>query len=294
MVPDAVATTRAQPLSTTSRIDWLAIVRRVLAHGFLILGGIWMVIPFMWMVSTSLTTENLVFHWPPIWIPPRIMWSNYSDLFAAFPVARFLWNSTFVSVTVTLGQLVICALSAFAFARLRFWGRDKIFAIYLATLMIPFHVRLVPIFLVMKFLGWLDTYWVLIIPGLFSVYGTFLFRQFFLSIPQELEDAARIDGCNSLGVLRHVIVPLSGPAIATLGLFTFLATWNDFLWPLIMTSSLNMRTLPVGLAMFQNEYFTNWTLLMAGSVISLLPTTVLFLLTQRYFVQGITISGLKG
>lgn len=253
-----------------------------------------MAVPFIWMVSTSLTTEDLVFHWPPYWIPPRIVWTNYSDLFTALPVGRFIFNSMFVSITTTVGQLAICALSAFAFARLRFWGRDKIFAMYLATLMIPFHVRLIPIFLVMKFLGWLDTYYVLIIPGLFSVYGTFLFRQFFLNIPQELEDAARIDGCSSLGVLRYVILPLSGPVIATLGLFTFLATWNDFLWPLVMTSSLDMRVLQVGLAMLQGEYYTHWTLLMAGSVISLLPTTILFLLTQRYFVQGIAITGMKG
>lgn len=294
MASDTVVRRHTRSVGTSSSVHPLEIARHVISHVFLTLGALWMAVPFIWMVSTSLTTEDLVFHWPPYWIPPRIVWTNYSDLFTALPVGRFIFNSMFVSITTTVGQLAICALSAFAFARLRFWGRDKIFAMYLATLMIPFHVRLIPIFLVMKFLGWLDTYYVLIIPGLFSVYGTFLFRQFFLNIPQELEDAARIDGCSSLGVLRYVILPLSGPVIATLGLFTFLATWNDFLWPLVMTSSLDMRVLQVGLAMLQGEYYTHWTLLMAGSVISLLPTTILFLLTQRYFVQGIAITGMKG
>lgn len=293
MATEAATTGRFQRAVASKGLHPWSSVATIAGHALLIFGGLWMAVPFLWTLSTSLTTEDLVFHWPPIWIPPVLHWDNYARLFNAFPVGRFLVNSFIVATTVTVGQLVVCALSAFAFARLEFWGRDKIFAIYLATLMIPFHIRLVPIFLIMKFLGWLDTYQVLIVPSLFSVYGTFLFRQFFLNIPRELEDAARIDGCHSLGVLTHVILPLSGPVIATLGLFTFLAEWNDFLWPLVMTSSLNMRTLQVGLAMLQSEYTSHWTLLMAGSVISLIPTTVLFLLTQRYFVQGITITGMK-
>ena len=293
MASKALAHARAGTIVGVRRGRWGAVGVRLVAQACLLFGAAWMALPFLWMLSSSVKTDDVIFRWPPLWIPTTIVWSNYAEVFHLLPMTRFILNSSIVAVSVTLGQLVFCSLSAFAFARLQFWGRDTIFAIYLATLMIPFHIRLVPVFLVMKVLGWLDTYQVLIVPGLFSVYGTFLFRQFFLTIPQELEDAARIDGCTSLGVLRHVILPLSGPVLATLGLFTFLAEWNDFLWPLVMTSSLNMRTVQVGLALLQNEDFTRWTVLMAGSVISLVPTTVLFLLTQRYFVRGITITGMK-
>ena len=282
--------------SVTARggVRWGRLVGRLLAHAVLSVGAVFMVIPFVWMISTSLKTEDQVFVMPPVWLPTSPVFSNYARLFDTVPFGRYLFNSAFVSITVMAGELITSAISAFAFARLQFWGRDKIFAMYLATLMIPFHVRLIPIFLVMKFLGWLDTYWVLTVPHIFTVYGVFLFRQFFLTIPQELEDAARIDGCGHLRVLFNIILPLSGPVVATLAVFSFLAQWNDFLWPLIMTSSQSMRVLSVGLAQLQNEYFTLWTLLMAGAVISLLPTLILFLFCQKYFVQGITISGMKG
>jgi multiple sugar transport system permease protein len=265
-----------------------------LAHAVLIVGALLMVVPFLWMISTSLKTEDQVFVLPPLWFPSNPVFGNYARLFTEIPFGRYLFNSGFVSIAVMAGELITSAISAFAFARLTFWGRDKIFAMYLATLMIPFHVRLIPIFLVMKFLGWLDTYYVLIVPQIFTVYGVFLFRQFFLNIPQELEDAARIDGCGHLRVLFNVILPLSGPVIATLAVFSFLNTWNDFLWPLVMTTSKDMRVLSVGLAQLQNEYFTLWTLLMSGAVLATLPTLIVFLVAQKYFVQGITISGMKG
>jgi multiple sugar transport system permease protein len=267
---------------------------RALAHAILTAGALLMVVPFLWMISTSLKTEDQVFVLPPLWFPSNPVFGNYARLFRDIPFGRYLFNSGFISLSVMAGELITSAISAFAFARLTFWGRDKIFAMYLATLMIPFHVRLIPIFLVMKFLGWLDTYYVLIVPQIFTVYGVFLFRQFFLNIPQELEDAARIDGCGHLRVLFNVILPLSGPVIATLAVFSFLNTWNDFLWPLVMTSSKDMRVLSVGLAQLQNEYFTLWTLLMSGAVLATLPTLIVFLLAQKYFVQGITISGMKG
>jgi multiple sugar transport system permease protein len=270
------------------------ILVRILSHGVLTFGAILMVVPFLWMISTSLKTEDQVFVMPPLWFPTNPVFGNYVRLFTEIPFGRYLFNSAFVSIVVMLGELATSAISAFAFARLEFKGRDKIFAMYLATLMIPFHVRLIPIFLVMKFLGWLDTYYVLIVPQVFTVYGVFLFRQFFLNIPQELEDAARIDGCGHVRVLVNIILPLSGPVVATLAVFSFLNTWNDFLWPLIMTSSKDMRVLSVGLAQLQNEYFTLWTLLMSGAVLATLPTLIVFLLAQKYFVQGITISGMKG
>lgn len=276
------------------RVRWGRLVAHVLAHAALAAGALVMVIPFLWMVSTSLKTEDQVFVLPPLWFPSRPVFGNYVRLFTEIPFGRYIVNSSFVSISVMIGELATSAISAFAFARLQFWGRDKIFAMYLATLMIPFHVRLIPIFLVMKFLGWLDTYYVLIVPQIFTVYGVFLFRQFFMNIPQELEDAARIDGCGNVRVLVNIILPLSGPVIATLAVFSFLNSWNDFLWPLVMTTSSSMRVIGVGLAQLQNEYFTLWTLLMAGSVLALLPTLVVFLIAQKYFVQGIAISGLKG
>jgi multiple sugar transport system permease protein len=284
----------ARPAATPRRIPIGRILAGAFAHAALLLGAAFMVVPFVWMVTTSLKTEDQVFVLPPVWFPSNPVFSNYARLFETVPFGRYLFNSAFVSVAVMAGELMTSAISAFAFARLQFWGRDKIFAVYLATLMIPFHVRLIPIFLVMKFLGWLDTYYVLIVPHVFTVYGVFLFRQFFLTIPQELEDAARIDGCGHLRVLWNIILPLSGPVVATLAVFSFLNTWNDFLWPLVMTTSQNMRVLSVGLAQLQNEYFTLWTLLMSGAVLSLLPTLLVFLVAQKYFVQGITISGLKG
>src|SRR5262245_59809784 len=292
MASSALARRRAAAPARSVR--WGRHLTAGLSHAVLIVGAALMVIPFLWMISTSLKTEDQVFVLPPLWFPSQPVFDNYSRLFAEIPFARYLVNSGFVSIAVMIGELVTSAISAFAFARLQFWGRDKIFAMYLATLMIPFHVRLIPIFLVMKFLGWLDTYYVLIVPQIFTIYGVFLFRQFFLNIPQELEDAARIDGCGHLRVLLNIILPLSGPVIATLGVCSFLNTWNDFLWPLVMTTSKDMRVLSVGLAQLQNEYFTLWTLLMSGAVLATLPTLIVFLLAQKYFVQGITISGMKG
>lgn len=284
----------AETWKTRRRTRWRHIAIHTVAHIVLILGACFMVVPFLWMISTALKTEDQVFVMPPLWLPTQPVFDNFLQLFAMIPFGRYLFNSAFVAISVMLGELALCSISAFAFARLQFPLRDQIFSLYLATLMIPFHVRLIPIFLIMRILGWLDTYWVLILPNIFSVYGTFLLRQFFLTIPQDLEDAARIDGCNSLRVLWNVILPLSGPALATLAVFSFLNSWNDFLWPLVMTSSTHMRVISIGLAQLQNENFTRWTLLMAGAVLALLPTLVVFIVAQRYFVQGVAISGLKG
>lgn len=295
MATETVSTAASQSVrGVTSRASLTRLIGRGLAHALLIGGAIFMILPFLWMLSTSIKTEDQVLVLPPLWFPSNPVFGNYARLFTEIPFGRYLFNSLFVSIAITVGELATAAISAFAFARLKFWGRDKIFSLYLATLMIPFHVRLIPIFLIMKTLNWLDTYYVLIIPHIFTVYGTFLLRQFFLTIPNELEDAARIDGAGHLRVLTSIILPLSGPALATLGVFSFLNAWNDFLWPLVMTSSNSMRVLPVGLAQLQNEYFTLWTLLMAGSVVSLVPTLLLFLFAQKYFVQGITLSGIKG
>ena len=251
-------------------------------------------VPFFWMVSTSLKDNSQVFLIPPQWIPDPIKWSNYLEMMQVMPFARYLFNSAFVSVTVTVLELVTSSLAAYSFARLRFPGRDRLFLLYLATLMIPGQVTLIPNFIIIRVLGWVDTYSALIIPAAFSAFGTFLLRQFFRTIPFDLEDAAKIDGASYFGIYWHVIIPLSGPALSTLAIFTFMAQWNSFLWPLIVTNAIDMRTLTVGLRMFQGLYLTRWPLLMAGTVFSLIPILVIYVVGQKYFVRGITLTGMGG
>lgn len=256
----------------------------ILAYIALSVGAIFMAVPFVWMISTAFKTPSQVFVFPPKWIPSPITTDNFKQLFSLLPFERYYFNSVFVTVTVTFGNLLLAILSAYAFSWLDFPGKNKIFMLYLATMMIPFHVRLVPMFLIMRTLKWLDTYYVLIIPELFSVYSTFLLRQFFLGIHRDLIDAATIDGCNSWTILWRIIVPLSTPAIGALGIFTFLDQWNSFMWPLIMTSSNNMRVISVGLAFLQDQYYTDYTILMAGATLALIPVIIVFLSFQKYFV----------
>ncbi|MFH1902691.1 MAG: carbohydrate ABC transporter permease [Candidatus Omnitrophota bacterium] len=258
------------------------------------LGAITMLVPFFWMLSTSLKEAGAVFTFPPQWIPKPILWRNYADAWNAVPFGRFYLNSIFISISQTFGVLLTSSLAAYAFARLEFPGRDKLFFLYLATMMLPGAVTMIPVFILLKMVGWIDTYKALIIPGLFTAYGTFLLRQFFMSIPGDLEDAARIDGCSKMGIYRHVVIPLSKPALATLGTMTFIGSWNSFMWPLIVTNSMEKKTLPIGLASFQGLYTTDWTLLMAASIIVMVPTLVVFIFNQRFFVEGIKLSGMKG
>ena len=267
---------------------------RLLAHTVLLSGSVVMLVPFLWMVSTSLKAPGQVFTDPPQWIPRPVVWQNYLEAVSIMPFGRFFLNSLIQSSSVTVLQLLTSSLAAFAFARLRFRGRDTLFLLYLATLMIPFPVTLIPNFIVIRFLGWVDTFRALILPPSFSPFSTFLLRQFFLTIPTDLDDAARIDGASSLDIWWRIALPLSTPALATLAIFTFMGQWNDFLWPLVVTNSLEMRTLPVGLSSFQSRYAIQWHLLMAGSTIALLPVLVLFVVGQRYFIQGITLTGMGG
>ena len=239
-------------------------------------------------------------------LAPR--WRNYLDAWGALRVESgffgllrnadgflvFYLNSLFVALMVTGGQLFTCSLAAYAFARLRFPGRDAVFLGYLATLMVPSVVTMIPIFALMRRLQLTDTYWALILPGMFSAYGTFLLRQFFSTLPSELEDAAQIDGAGRFSVYWRIILPLSKPALATLVTFVFLHTWNDFMWPLIVIDDLGKKTLPIGLAHFQTPFITEWHLLMAASVIVMVPVLVIFVAGQRYFVRGLVLSGLKG
>ncbi len=263
-------------------------------HLLLITGSLVMLVPFAWMLSTSLKEPGDVFVYPPQWIPDPVRWENYQETVTVMPFGRFYVNSIIQAASVTVLQLLTASLAAFAFARLRFRGRDLLFLLYLATMMIPFPVTMIPNFIIMRYLKWIDTFRALILPPTFSAFSTFLLRQYFLSIPVELDDAARVDGASSLRIWWRIILPLSGPALATLAIFTFLGQWNSFLWPLIVTNSEEMRTLPLGLATFQGQYSVQWHLLMAGSVIAVLPILVIYIIGQKWFVRGITLTGMGG
>lgn len=257
-------------------------------------GALTMLLPFAWMVSTSLKTNAQTYVFPPQWIPRPVCWGNYSKVWEAAPFGRFFLNTIFVSTTVTVGQLVTCSLGAYAFARLRFPGRELLFLLYLATLMVPFHVTMIPVFILVRDLNWIDKYQSMIIPSLFSPYGTFLLRQFFKTLPREMEEAVLIDGGGYWTTFRHIALPLSKPALATLGTFVFMWKWNDFLWPLIVINSMDMKPLSLGIAFFQGQFNVSWNLMMAASSAALLPVLAVFVFAQKYFVEGITLTGLKG
>lgn len=266
---------------------------RMFVHIILALGAITMIAPFIWMVSTSLKSLNEVFVFPPTLFGESLRWNNYLQISERFPFSIFFLNSLKIAILVTAGQLFTCSLGGYSFARLKFPGRDIIFLLYLATLMIPYFVIVIPIFIMMRSFGWVDTHYALIVPGLFSAFGTFLMKQFFLTIPRELEDAAKIDGCTPFGIYRRIFLPLSKPALAALGIFTFMWSWNDFLAPLIFLNTITKRTIPLGLAVMQGLYSTDWPSLMAASVLSVMPIIIVFLCAQEFFVKGITLSGLK-
>lgn len=270
------------------------VVRRTLLHCAALIGAAVVLAPFAWMVSTSLKPSGEVFGYPPTWIPSTLTLASYMSALRAAPFGRFFMNSTIVAGASTLASVMTSALAAYSFARLRFRGREVLFLLFLGSMMVPRQVTFIPSFLLMKWFSWVNTYLALWIPGAAGGFGIFLLRQFFQELPVELEEAARIDGCTRLGILTRIILPLSKPALATLAIFSFMYAWNDFLWPLLVTTSESMRTVQVGLAMFMGDYAIEWNLLMAAAVLSSLPTVIVFLLFQRYFVRGIAMTGLKG
>jgi multiple sugar transport system permease protein len=263
-------------------------------HLGLILGSVIMLLPFAWMLSTSLKEAAEVFTYPPTWIPKKFAWSNFKEALTSLPFGRFYLNSFIVAICVTALTLLTSSLAAFAFARLRFKGRNTLFLVYLATLMIPFPVLLIPNFIMVRYLGWYDSYAALILPPAFSAFATFLLRQFFKGIPTELDDAARIDGASSLRIWWQIILPNSTAALAALAIFVFLGNWNEFLWPLVVTNSEEMRTVPVGLNIFQGQFGVKWQLLMAAAVVAMVPVLIVYILAQKWFIKGITISGMGG
>ncbi len=261
----------------------------------LLLGGAAiMLVPFMWMVSTSLKANEFVLTMPPQFIPQPATLDSYRRLFDLFPIGRMFVNSLFVALAVALGQLVTCSMAAYAFSRMQFRGRDALFLVYLATLMIPFQVTITPLFILMSRLGWINTYQGLILPGVFSAFGTFLLRQAFLSITVEYEESAVLDGANPFTIYWRIILPLAKPALATLGVFAFMSSWNSFLWPLFVVRDELLMTLPVGLATLHGSWLTEWNLVMAGTLITVVPMAIVYLFGQKYLVRGFVTSGLKG
>jgi len=253
-----------------------------------------MVGPFLWMVSTALSSPREAMAYPPHFIPSQLYWRNFAEAVSRAPLLRTMANSTFVAVSQITLNLLISSLAAYAFSRLHFPGRDRIFVIYLSAMMIPFQVTLVPVYLEIVSLGWVDNYLAIIIPGSSSVWNIFLLRQFFMTIPGELSDAARNDGSTEFDIYGRVILPLARPALATVGLMVFLGTWNDFMGPLIYLYDDSKFPLSLGLAMFTSQYGSFWGQLMAVSTVMTAPILLLFFLTQRTFIQGITMTGLKG
>ena len=267
---------------------------KFLGYLVLIAGALLMMFPFAYMVSTSLKTPIEAFQTSPTWIPKQIIWSNYLDIWTKAPLGFVAINSIKIAVLTTLGQVLSCSLAGFAFARLRFKGSGVLFLLILATLMIPSQVTLIPQFLLFRELGWINTHAPLIVPAWFGGgFGIFLIRQFFLTIPEELADAARVDGCNPLRIYWQIFMPLAKPVLATLAIFTFLGSWNDLLTPLVYLNDTKLMTFPVALTSFGGKYVINLPLLMAASVVSILPTVALVLTLQQYFIKGVVLSGMK-
>jgi multiple sugar transport system permease protein len=252
-----------------------------------------MLVPLIWMAIVSLETRQQATSFPPVLIPSSVNFGNYSAAWNAAPFAHFFINSLLYSMATVAGNLLFCSLAAYAFARIRFFGRNVLFVVLLATLMVPFQVILIPTFLIVKDLGLVDTVGGLIVPNLCSAFGIFMLRQFFRTLPIELEEAARIDGTSRLGILFKIVLPLSMPALATLGIIQFMWSWNDFLWPLIIIDSANHAPLQLGLSTLQGAHFTQWNLLMAGTLMSQVPMLAAFLFAQRWFIRSIAFTGIK-
>ncbi len=270
-------------------------------HLVLVPATLVLIFPFFWLVVTSVQTPAEALHFPPVLIPRTLHFANYPEALNSAPFGRFFLNSAVVAVLTVLSNLVLCSLAGYAFARLRFLGRGALFAVIMATLMVPFQVTMIPQFVITKWLGvhvlaavGIDHIGALILPNAATAFGIFFLRQFFRTLPLEYEESARVDGASRLTVLRKIVLPLATPALATLAALTFLDSWNNFLWPLIAITSTNQMTLPLGLATFQGAHSTEWTLLMAGNVMSLVPMLIIFFVAQRYFVRSVAATGLAG
>lgn len=266
---------------------------RAVSYVVLVLLGLLTVVPLLYMISLALQSDGEVFAGAAVLWPADPQWHNFARLFEAAPFARFFLNSLIMAGTITISHLIFDPLVGYALAKFNFPGRRVAFVAILSTLMVPFFVRMLPIYAIFSTIGWVNTYQGLIVPFLMDAYGIFLMRQFITPLPNELIEAARVDGASEVGIYVRIILPQLKPALAVLALLTFVFQWNEFLWPLVITSSTSMRTMPIGLTLFNQEYFTQWNLTAAGALILFIPTAVFFVVTQKFLVEGISLSGLK-
>ncbi|HIT68588.1 MAG TPA: carbohydrate ABC transporter permease [Candidatus Aphodomonas merdavium] len=270
------------------------IILTVLKWALLLFLTVMALIPFVWMISASLKTSVDVFSIPMKWIPETAHWENFVSIWERVPLLAYFKNTAVLAVIVTIMQIITSSFAAYAFAKMRFKGRDVLFMCYIGTIAVPWQVYMVPQFIMMRSLGLYDTIWALVVLQSFSAFGVFLMRQFYLGIPNELSEAARIDGLNEYGIWARIMLPLAKPAIATLCIFTFVNTWNDYMGPMIYLTTDVKKTIQVGLRRFIQAYSADYNLIMAASLCSLVPVTVIFLFLQRYFIEGIATTGLKG
>lgn len=275
---------------------------RILSHlsvlaiyAILLIGAVLVFFPFAWTISTSLKTEQQTLEYPPTWMPDPVQWENYPNALTARPFGQYYVNTTIITVLSVIGQVLSSAVVAYGFARFRFPGRGFMFLVVLSTLMIPFHMLIIPRFILFKYLGWLDTFLPLIVPNFFGgAFSIFLLRQYFLTIPLDLDEAAKMDGATAFQIFMRIILPLARPALGAVAVFEFVSTWNDFLGPLIYLSSDRNYTVSIGLAAFRNDYFTAWHLFMAASAVAMLAPLVVFFLAQKYFIGGVALTGSGG
>lgn len=282
--------------SLLARRSFQSTLKMVAVYLILLLGSLFVSLPFIWMISTSLKDEGAVFIFPPEWIPNPVLFSNYASALTVLPFELFLRNTLITTFVPMVGAILSCSLAAYSFSRLRWPGRDLCFLMVLSTMMLPHQVTMIPRFILFKELNWVDTFLPLIVPPWFAVgaFNIFLLRQFFLTIPLETDDAAKLDGANYLDIYARILLPLCKPALAAIAIFVFQFHWNDFLEPLIYLHSQSNFTLALGLRAFQGEYGTDWNLLMAASLVVMLPPVLLFFFAQRYFIQGVVFTGIKG
>lgn len=278
------------------RLSWANLALAALLYSITAVGGVFMLLPFYWMAASSLMTLPEILARPPVWFPHTLAWANYLELTKVLPLERIYFNSLFVTITITALVLFTSSLTGFGFAKYQFPGRDTLFVLILATMMVPSFLLLIPVFYIIQLLGWVDTYPGLIVPSAVTAYGIFLMRQFIVGVPDELLDAARIDGSSEFGLYGRIVLPLCGPALAALAILAFLYHWNAFIWPLVVIHSQDLWTIPIGLnslRLYASSVDT-LDLQMAGATSAVVPVIVVFVALQRYFIQGITLSGLKG
>jgi multiple sugar transport system permease protein len=290
-----MASTAIPVRRSTGRKPGANTTQTIILHVILAIGAFVMVFPFIWMILTSFKDISQAFLIPPKWIPDPWVWENYPNSLAALPFGRAYFNSFYITLIVVACTLITASMAAYAFAKIDFPGRELLFLLFLATMMVPGQVTIIPLFLIMKQLGWVDTHWALIVPGaLFNAFAVFLLRQFIRGIPKEMEEAATIDGCNRWRIYWQIILPLLVPAMSALGIFLFLGSWNNFFGPLIFLNTPDLFTVPLMLNQFRGQYTVDWTLLMAGSAIAVIPVLVVYIILQRRIIEGITLTGLTG